>query len=177
MTLIGALSFGELAAAMPHAGGQYVYLRESLRPGLGLPLRLDDASRHPDRHDRSRRHRLRQIHGRDRAVVLGLAMDLEDSAPSVRGNCGSASSAPTTWDSIARTCSRFSPSSSLPGSIRAACALGKIVQNIFTVAKIGIARRLWCCSGWFFDRRRSRRELSRFLAQCRLVGDASVSAR
>ena len=32
MTLIGALSFGELAAAMPHAGGQYVYLRESLGP-------------------------------------------------------------------------------------------------------------------------------------------------
>ncbi len=30
MTLIGALSYGELAAAMPHAGGQYVYLRESL---------------------------------------------------------------------------------------------------------------------------------------------------
>src|SRR3984885_7275476 len=30
MTLIGALSFGELAAAMPQAGGQYVYLRESL---------------------------------------------------------------------------------------------------------------------------------------------------
>jgi len=29
MTLIGALSYGELAAAMPHAGGQYVYLRES----------------------------------------------------------------------------------------------------------------------------------------------------
>lgn len=30
MTSIGALSYGELAAAMPHAGGQYVYLRESL---------------------------------------------------------------------------------------------------------------------------------------------------
>ncbi|MBI4467635.1 MAG: amino acid permease [Acidobacteria bacterium] len=30
MTLIGALSYGELAAAMPKAGGQYVYLRESL---------------------------------------------------------------------------------------------------------------------------------------------------
>src|ERR1700757_794617 len=30
MTLIGALSFGELAAAMPHAGGQYVFLRESI---------------------------------------------------------------------------------------------------------------------------------------------------
>jgi basic amino acid/polyamine antiporter, APA family len=27
LTLIAALSYGELAAAMPHAGGQYVYLR------------------------------------------------------------------------------------------------------------------------------------------------------
>ena len=32
MTIICALSYGELAAAMPHAGGQYVYLRESLGP-------------------------------------------------------------------------------------------------------------------------------------------------
>ncbi len=30
LTLIGALSYGELAAMMPKAGGQYVYLRESL---------------------------------------------------------------------------------------------------------------------------------------------------
>ncbi len=30
MTLFGALSYGELAAAMPHAGGQYVFLREGL---------------------------------------------------------------------------------------------------------------------------------------------------
>jgi APA family basic amino acid/polyamine antiporter len=36
MTLIGALSFGELAAAMPHAGGQYVYLREALGPLFGF---------------------------------------------------------------------------------------------------------------------------------------------
>ena len=36
MTLIGALSYGELAAAMPHAGGQYVYLRESLGPMWGF---------------------------------------------------------------------------------------------------------------------------------------------
>ena len=28
LTVIAALSYGELAAAMPHAGGQYVYLRE-----------------------------------------------------------------------------------------------------------------------------------------------------
>lgn len=30
LTMIGALSYGELAAMMPTAGGQYVYLRESL---------------------------------------------------------------------------------------------------------------------------------------------------
>ena len=36
MTMIGALSYGELAAAMPTAGGQYVYLRESLGPLWGF---------------------------------------------------------------------------------------------------------------------------------------------
>ena len=36
MTSIAALSYGELAAAMPHAGGQYVYLRESLGPLAGF---------------------------------------------------------------------------------------------------------------------------------------------
>jgi basic amino acid/polyamine antiporter, APA family len=36
MTCIGALSYGELAAAMPHAGGQYVYLRDSLGPMWGF---------------------------------------------------------------------------------------------------------------------------------------------
>ena len=32
LTIIAALSYGELAAAMPHAGGQYVYLREAFGP-------------------------------------------------------------------------------------------------------------------------------------------------
>jgi APA family basic amino acid/polyamine antiporter len=36
LTLIGALSYGELAAMMPTAGGQYVYLRESLGPLWGF---------------------------------------------------------------------------------------------------------------------------------------------
>ncbi len=36
MTLIGGLSYGELAAAMPRAGGQYVYLREALGPIWGF---------------------------------------------------------------------------------------------------------------------------------------------
>ena len=36
MTIVGALCYGELAAMMPHAGGQYVYLRESLGPIWGF---------------------------------------------------------------------------------------------------------------------------------------------
>src|SRR5579871_6838150 len=36
MTLISALAYSELAAAMPHAGGQYVYLREAFSPLWGF---------------------------------------------------------------------------------------------------------------------------------------------
>jgi APA family basic amino acid/polyamine antiporter len=36
MTIAAALSYGELAAMMPRAGGQYVYLRESLGPLWGF---------------------------------------------------------------------------------------------------------------------------------------------
>src|SRR5262249_8117360 len=36
MTIIGALSYAELAAMMPQAGGQYVYLREAFSPLWGF---------------------------------------------------------------------------------------------------------------------------------------------
>ncbi len=36
LTLIGAVSYGELAAMMPRAGGQYVYLREAFSPLWGF---------------------------------------------------------------------------------------------------------------------------------------------
>src|SRR5215470_11629974 len=36
LTVVAALSYGELAAMMPRAGGQYVYLRESLGPVWGF---------------------------------------------------------------------------------------------------------------------------------------------
>jgi basic amino acid/polyamine antiporter, APA family len=36
MTVLAALSYGELAAAMPHAGGQYVFLREAFGPLFGF---------------------------------------------------------------------------------------------------------------------------------------------
>jgi APA family basic amino acid/polyamine antiporter len=36
LTLAAALSYGELAAMLPHAGGQYVYLREAFSPLTGF---------------------------------------------------------------------------------------------------------------------------------------------
>jgi APA family basic amino acid/polyamine antiporter len=36
MTIFGALSYGELAAAMPKAGGQYVFLKEAYSPLFGF---------------------------------------------------------------------------------------------------------------------------------------------
>src|SRR5438128_9485300 len=35
VTLMGALTYGELAAMFPNAGGQYVYLREGISPLFG----------------------------------------------------------------------------------------------------------------------------------------------
>jgi APA family basic amino acid/polyamine antiporter len=36
ITLIGAISYGELASMMPHAGGQYIYLKEAYHPLIGF---------------------------------------------------------------------------------------------------------------------------------------------
>jgi APA family basic amino acid/polyamine antiporter len=36
ITIIGALSYGELASMMPHVGGQYVYLKEAYHPLIGF---------------------------------------------------------------------------------------------------------------------------------------------
>src|ERR687896_2517438 len=36
LTIAAALSYGELAAMMPRAGGQYVYLREAYSPMCGF---------------------------------------------------------------------------------------------------------------------------------------------
>src|SRR2546423_12539745 len=39
LTIVCALSYGELAAMMPRAGGQYAYLREAFSPLLGFLFR------------------------------------------------------------------------------------------------------------------------------------------
>ena len=36
ITVIGAISYGELASMMPHVGGQYIYLKEAYHPLIGF---------------------------------------------------------------------------------------------------------------------------------------------
>ena len=67
MTVIGALAYAELAAMMPKAGGQYVFLREGLSPRGRVPLRLDPLRRHPDRHHRGGRGGLCPVSQRARS--------------------------------------------------------------------------------------------------------------
>jgi APA family basic amino acid/polyamine antiporter len=62
LTLAAALSYGELAAMMPRAGGSTsICARRSHR--CGASLRLDAVHGDPDRHDRRSRRRLRALHG------------------------------------------------------------------------------------------------------------------
>ena len=61
LTIVGALSYGELAAMMPRAGGQYVYLREAAGTALGVSLRLDAFSGDPNRNHRCCRRGIRQV--------------------------------------------------------------------------------------------------------------------
>src|SRR5450432_4059700 len=125
LTIVAALSYGELAAMFPHAGGQYIYLREAYSPlwgflyGWTLFLVIQT--------------------GTIAAVAVGFARYLGVLFPSISGN---------TW--IIHPIdlgSKYAISLSvqqLVGILMIALItflntlgvrLGKIIQNIFTSAK------------------------------------------
>ena len=54
LTMMAALSYGELASMMPRAGGQYVYLRESYSPLWGNTCRISVPPRVPSGRPSSR---------------------------------------------------------------------------------------------------------------------------
>ena len=49
LSLLGALTYGELGAANPDAGGLYVYIRDAFGAAPAVPVRLDDLLRHRQR--------------------------------------------------------------------------------------------------------------------------------
>ena len=126
LTIAAALSYGELAALFPHAGGQYVYLREAFSPlwgflyGWTLFLVIQT--------------------GTIAAVAIGFARYLGVLVPSVSA---------TTWIiPPLNFSSRFAISLSVQQAVAVAMIvfltflntrgvrLGKWIQNIFTSAKM-----------------------------------------
>jgi len=125
LTIAGALSYGELAGMFPHAGGQYVYLREAYSPlwgflyGWTLFLVIQT--------------------GTIAAVVVGFSKYLGELVPSI---------SPTAWvlAPIALG-SKYAISLSLQQLVAILLVilltflntlgvrLGKLIQNIFTSAK------------------------------------------
>ncbi len=89
MTIVAALSYGELAAMMPRAGGQYVYLREALGPLWGFLYGWTLIPRNSDRDHRRRGRGVWQVPGRlcslDFFFPLASA-HLESSADSCRAD-------------------------------------------------------------------------------------------
>jgi APA family basic amino acid/polyamine antiporter len=61
MTIVAALSYGELAAMMPRAGGAVCLSARSARAVVGLSLRLDSVSGDSDRDDCGCRRGVRQV--------------------------------------------------------------------------------------------------------------------
>jgi len=120
LTLIAALSYGELAAMIPRAGGQYVYLREAYSPlwaflyGWTLFLVIQT--------------------GTIAAVAVAFARFLGVLVPAVSEShkffqYGRLTLSPTTLVAIG-------VAALLTWSNSTGLKTGKIVQNIFTVAKI-----------------------------------------
>jgi len=127
LTVVGALSYGELAAMMPRAGGQYVYLREAFSPlwgflyGWTLFLVIQT--------------------GTIAAVTVGFARYLGALVPAIRDDnylvppihlsTGYALSLSTT-QLVAVVIIAFLTWTNTRG-----LEYGKIIQNVFTTAKTG----------------------------------------
>lgn len=120
LTLVAALSYGELAAMMPRAGGQYVYLREAYGPlwgflyGWTLFLVIQT--------------------GTIAAVAVAFAKFLGVLAPQlsethVLAGIGRFKLTPATFVAVAVLIL-------LTWSNTTGLRTGKIVQNVFTIAKI-----------------------------------------
>ena len=62
LSLAGALTYAELAAMMPRAGGEYVFIRRAYGSAVRLSLRMDAVFRGEHRRHRGSRRRVRHFH-------------------------------------------------------------------------------------------------------------------
>ncbi|HUB05992.1 MAG TPA: amino acid permease [Myxococcales bacterium] len=118
LTVAAALSYGELAAMMPHAGGQYVYLREAFGPAPAFLFGWTQAT-------------VIQT-GTIAAVAVAFARFLGVLVPSLTDQplVGSGHFTPTPQRLVAIVLICL-----LTWSNSRGLSAGKLVQNVFTVAK------------------------------------------
>ncbi|MHB8420378.1 MAG: APC family permease [Myxococcales bacterium] len=118
LTVAAALSYGELASMMPHAGGQYVYLREAFGPAPAFLFGWTQLT-------------VIQT-GTIAAVAVAFARFLGVLAPAVsdRPLWGASRFAPTPQRLVA-----IGLIGLLTWSNSRGLSAGKLVQNVFTVAK------------------------------------------
>src|SRR6266481_164379 len=156
LTVVGALSYGELAAMMPRAGGQYVYLREAFSPlwgflyGWTLFLVIQT--------------------GTIAAVGIGFAKFLSVVWPDTIARLGLDKYVTGAWSNIAEDSYLIAPihlgrtgyalslsTAQLVGIVLIALLtfmntrglqLGKFVQNLFTVTKTGALLALIILGLW-----------------------------
>src|SRR5262245_45097220 len=136
LTLTGALAYGELAAMMPRAGGQYVYLREAYSPMLGFlygwTLFLVIQS------------------GTIAAVAVAFAKFLGVWAPWVSAQSTLAQVGPVSLST--QRLVAIAVIALLTWSNSRGVREGKIVQNVFTFAKVAALAAL-IILGLFFARK------------------------
>ena len=131
MTVTGALAYAELAAMMPKAGGQYVFLREGLSPLGGLPLRLDPLRRHPDRYHRGGGGGVREVPGRARARRHARRVPAARPAPPA-GAADAIQLGLSPQRVVAIVMIAFLTAINIRG-----VTLGAAIQTVFSVAKVG----------------------------------------
>ena len=121
LTLMAALSYGELAAMMPRAGGQYVYLREAYNPLFGFlygwTLFLVIQT------------------GTMAAVAVAFARFLGVLVPGISGGAGHELLQLGRFTIYPTTLVAIGVMVLLTWSNTTGLRTGKIVQNVFTVAK------------------------------------------
>ena len=123
LTLMAALSYGELAAMMPRAGGQYVYLREAYNPLFGFlygwTLFLVIQT------------------GTMAAVAVAFARFLGVLVPGISGGVGHELLQLGRFTIYPTTLVAIGVMVLLTWSNTTGLRTGKIVQNVFTIGRLG----------------------------------------